>query len=263
MVGLLEVVLFFFGVASGFIAGLLGVGGAIILIPMMIYILPYFGFNLSMHEIMGLSMALVFFAALAGAITHFKGGNFNKNLVIFVGSAMFFGSLIGGIASSVVTERTLLSIFALVLAISIGLMLTSKKESDIDNANNNCDYMVSIKEKKIGLFLGFTIGILSGMIGLGGAAILTASLIFFLKIPIKVCIGTSLAIVLAGSAAGFFGKAVTNQIPFIPAIFLVAGGILAARFGSKVSMKLKSEHLKKILVVVLIITLIQITFSLF
>ena len=79
-----------------------------------------------------------------------------------------------------------------------------------------------------------------------------------MKIPIKVCIGTSLGIILAGSSAGFFGKAITGQIPFIPALFLAAGGILASRFGSKVSMRLKGEQLKKLLMVVLVITLVRI-----
>jgi len=262
MIGSLEIILFFLGGISGFVAGLLGIGGAIVLIPMMIYILPYFGFDLSMHEIMGLSMTLVFFAALTGAITHFKGGNLHKDLIIVVGGAMLFGSLLGAITSSFVTERNLLIVFAIVLALSILLLLKSKdKESTKDTTNsvdNSITYVKSTKEKATGVSLGFSTGVLSGMVGVGGAAILIPALNFFLKIPIKVCIGTSLGIILVGSAAGFFGKAVTGQIPFVPALFLAAGGILFSRLGSKVSMKLKGEHLKKILVVVLVVTLVRI-----
>ena len=263
MIGSLEIILFFLGGISGFLAGLLGIGGAIVLIPMMIYILPYFGFNLSMHEIMGLSMTLVFFAALSGAITHFKGGNLHKNLIIVVGGAMLLGSLLGSITSSVITEKALLIVFAVVLALSIALLLKPKDEGVAKEVTSNGDgsctkYVKSTKEKATGASLGFSAGVLSGMVGVGGAAILIPALNFFLRIPIKVCIGTSLGIILAGSAAGFFGKAITDQIPFIPALFLAAGGILSSRFGSKVSMRLKGEHLKKILTVVLVVTLARI-----
>lgn len=271
MIGLLEIILFFLGGVSGFLAGLLGIGGAIVLIPMMIYILPYFGFNLSMHEIMGLSMALVFFAALTGAIIHFKGGNLRKNLIIVVGGAMLAGSLLGAIASRFVMEKTLLGVFALVLALSIAMLLKPKEEKHIKKAASNGDdscseeniekveaYMTTTKEKITGASLGFLTGVISGMAGVGGAAILIPALTFFLRIPIKICIGTSLGIILAGGAAGFFGKAITGQIPFMPALFLAAGGILSSRLGSKVSMKLKGEQLKKILAVVLLVTLIRI-----
>jgi len=262
MVGMLEIILFFLGGIAGFLSGLLGIGGAIVLIPMMIYVLPYFGFNLSMHEIMGLSMTLVFFAALSGAIIHFKGGNLHKNLIIIVGGAMLLGSLLGAITSSFVTERALLIIFALVLTLSIILLLMPKdkgaaEKSAVSEGDGNL-YVKSTKEKLMGVSLGFSNGVLSGMVGVGGAAMLIPALNFFLKIPIKVCIGTSLGIILAGSAAGFFGKAITNQVPFIPALFLVAGGILSSRLGSKVSMKLKGEHLKKILAIILAVTLIRI-----
>ena len=250
---------------------MLGIGGAIVLIPMMIYILPYFGLNLSMHEIMGLSMALVFFAALTGAIIHFKGGNLRKNLIIVVGGAMLAGSFFGAIASRYVMEKTLLGVFALVLALSIVMLLKPKTEKSkvkaVSGGDDSCSidsieevetYMTSRKEKITGASLGFSIGVISGMAGVGGAAILIPALTFFLRIPIKICIGTSLGIILAGGAAGFFGKAITGQIPFIPALFLAAGGILSSRLGSKVSMRLRGEQLKKILAVVLLVTLIRI-----
>lgn len=275
MIGLLEIILFILGSISGFLAGLLGIGGAIVLIPMMMFVLPYFGFQLSMHEIMGLSMALVFFAALTGAITHFKGGNLKRNLIIVVGGAMLVGSFFGSVASKFVMEKTLLAVFALVLGLSIAMLLKPKKEAlkvvETSSEDDSCSpekvaeiesFIKTPKEKITGASLGFAIGILSGMAGVGGAAILIPALTFFLNIPIKICIGTSLGIILAGGAAGFLGKAITGQVPLVPALFLAAGGILSSRLGSKVSMKLKGNQLKKLLAVVLLLTLIRILFTL-
>ncbi len=269
MIGLLEVALFFFGGASGFLAGLLGIGGAIVLIPLLMYILPLFDIRLSMHDITGLSMALVFFAALTGAITHFKGGNLRKNLIIVVGGSLLVGSFIGSIASKFVSEDFLLAVFALVLGLSIIMLLRPKKKEPVSSQGETHneeeekqEFLTTNKEKLTGIALGAFAGLMSGMAGVGGAAILIPAMSYFLNIPIKVCIGTSLGIILAGGTAGFIGKAITGQVLFIPALFLVAGGTIAARLGSKVSMKLNGDQLKKILAIVLFVTFIRIIISL-
>jgi len=277
--GTIEVILFFLGSFSGFLAGLLGIGGAIVLIPLLMYIPPLVGVTFSFHTITGLSMTQVFFSALTGAITHFKGGNLRKNLIIVVGGAMLAGSLIGSVASKFMDGRALQIVFASVLAISIYMLIKPKSETDVSvgktkvavgngaacdvgyNHNEQPEYMISINEKILGASLGGAAGVLSGMAGVGGAAMLIPALSYFLRIPIKICIGTSLGIILAGGTAGFIGKAATGQVPFVPALFLVIGAIAGARIGSKVSMKLKSQQLRKILAVVLIITLIRIVIT--
>ena len=262
MIGTLELFLLICGAIAGFLNGLLGVGGAVVLIPMLIYTVPVFGLTLSMHEIMGLSMTLVFFVTLVGAITHLGGGKLHKNLIIILGSTMFLGSLLGAVVSDFMTENFLLSIFAVALAISIILMFKPKGEMDISETDDK-SYMTLPKEKVTGGAMGLFIGSISGMVGVGGAVMLIPALTFFFKIPIKVCIGASLGIILLGSAAGFVGKVATGQVLFIPAVFLVIGGVIAARIGSKLSLRLKGDFLRKLFTVVLIFVLIQILVTLF
>jgi len=264
MIGILELVLLICGAIVGFLNGLLGVGGAVLLIPMLIYIPPVFGLTLSMHEVMGLSMALVFFVTLVSAVTHLEGGKLklHKNLIIILGSTMLLSSLLGAVISNFMTENFLLSIFAVALAISIILMFKPKGETDI-NGPDDKPYMTLPKEKVKGVVLVLFIGLISGMVGIGGAVMLIPALAFFFKIPIKVCIGVSLGIILLGSAAGFVGKVATEQVLFIPAVFLTIGGIIAAWAGSKLSLMLKGDFLRKLLTIVLVLVLIQILFTLF
>ncbi len=270
------ILLFLTGNIAGFVAGLLGIGGAIVLVPMLMYVPPLFGTVFSFYTITGLSMAQVFFAALSGAITHFRGGNLRRRLVIYIGGSMAVGSLIGSITSRFIPEHVLVGVFAFMLALSTLMLVTKmgKKHAfvsleDCENEKNNVNYTVkpreiymqTNKEKGIGIVLGITVGMLAGMVGVGGAIILIPILAYTLNVPIKMCIGTSLGIILAGGAAGFLGKAITGQVPFLPTLFLVSGTIIGARFGSKISMKLPDRLLMNALIILLIVTLIRIIIS--
>lgn len=268
MITMLEVLLLGLGFASGFMSGLLGIGGAIVLIPLLMYVPPLFGIVFSFHHITGLSMAQVFFASLTGAITYLSGGNMRLNLVIIVGGMMMLTSFAGSVLSANLSENTLTIIFAMVLFLSMMMLLKVPKEKKQDKSigeeqavEAEQQYMQTTGEKFIGAAIGGVVGILSGIVGVGGAAFVTSSLSYILKIPIKICIGTSLGIILVGGAAGFIGKAITGQVPLIPAIFLVIGAIIGARLGSKVGMKLSGDLLRKLLIFVLFIILLQLFLS--
>lgn len=263
-----EIVLFFLGAISGFFSGLLGIGGAVILIPLLMYIAPIFGAEFSFHEITGLSMTFVFFAGLMGAVMHFRAGNLKKDLVIFVGGAMFLFAFIGGTVSVLIPEKALTAVFAFVMAVAIGMMIKSQLNDSRNSFEKiqmkglkNC--LVSGKDKVGGALIGGISGVFSGLVGVGGATLIIPSLTYILNIPIKACIGSSLGIILAGSFTGFLGKAVTGQIPFVSVVFIVIGGILGSWLGSRTSFKLSGEQLKIVLTFFLIIVLIRILFSLF
>ena len=177
---------------------------------------------------------------------------------------MLVAGFFGSIASKYLPEKTLTSVFAFVLAIAI-IMLFRTLENGNDCKENDAEaiYLVSSKDKGIGIALGGAAGILSGMAGVGGAAMLIPSLAYLLKIPLKVCIGTSLGLILVGGTAGFIGKVITGQVPYLPALFVVTGAIVAARLGSKVSIGMSGEKLKNILAMVLILTLVRIIITIF
>lgn len=271
--GCLELILFTLGSVTGFLAGLLGIGGAIILIPMLMYFPPYFGYSIPFHQITGLTITMVFFSSLTGIINHYRAKNFCKDLTIFVGGTMLIGSFLGSIISKYILERYLIIIYAIVTAASIYMLVNPKKTNALEMDNNDSKYtedgnskwqlIMNTKQKLLVLLLGMIIGLISGMIGIGGAAIITPVFIYILNIPIKVCIGTSLGVILISSTAGLFGKAITGQIPWISAIFLTLGGIIGSKFGSEVSLKLNGDLLRKLLTVVLVITLLRVMKSIF
>ena len=265
MLSTIHLVLLALGGLAGFMAGLLGIGGAIILVPMLMYIPPMFGEELSFHTITGISMTQVFFAALTGMLIHAKGGNIRWNLVLLIGGFMLTGSFVGSIASNYLPEKTLKIVFAAVLAISMLMLMQARRDEgeEQEEAGKVNTYAETSQKKIIAGVMGLVIGLLSGMVGVGGAAFITPSMNYFLNVPIKLCIGTSLGIILAGGAAGFLGKAITGQVAFDLALYIVIGAILGSQLGSRVSMKLPGEQLRKILVFVLFLVLCRIVLNIF
>ena len=132
MVGFLELILFILGSITGFLAGLLGIGGAIILIPMLMYIPPYFGFIITFHNITGLTMTMAFFSSLTGTITHYKGDKLCNDLIIFLGGTMLVGSFVGSVVSKYVVDKYLVGVYAFVTVVSIYMLLSQKKEKPKD-----------------------------------------------------------------------------------------------------------------------------------
>ncbi len=99
---------------------------------------------------------------------------------------------------------------------------------------------------------------LLGLVGQGGAFIIIPILLYLLKIPLRVTLGSTLAIGLFSSTAGLAGKIVTGQVSFLMSLALVAGVIPAARLGSIVSQRIKVQILRWLLALIISATAIKI-----
>ena len=99
--------------------------------------------------------------------------------------------------------------------------------------------------------------------GQGGAFILIPTMLYVLKIPLRVALGSTLAIGLFSSSAGLVGKAATGQVPFLMAIPLIIGAIPAARLGSIVGRKTKTQFIRWLLAAIIIATAIKVWIGIF
>ena len=94
--------------------------------------------------------------------------------------------------------------------------------------------------------------------GQGGAFILIPTLLYVLKIPLRVALGSTLAIGLFSSSAGLIGKVATGQVPFLIAVPLLAGAIPSARLGSIVGKKTDTRYLKWLLAAIIFATAVKV-----
>ena len=109
----------------------------------------------------------------------------------------------------------------------------------------------------------FIVGLAAGIVGAGGAFILVPIMLVILKIPTRVTIATSLAITLLSSVGSASGKLLTGQVPYGPALVMIAASIIAAPIGVKVSRKVNTKVLQSILAALIIASAVKIWWDIF
>lgn len=235
--------LFNLGFAGGILSGWLGIGGGIVMAPLLLYAPLLFGVGqLNMKEVAGLTMAQGFFAALSGGIAHKRHGQVSKKLILYMGSGILAGSFIGSIMSKFAPAELLEGIFAALAFVAAGLMFFPKEDGGAIKDAEAVEF-----HRGLALVIPFILGFLLGMIGQAGAFILIPVMLYVLKIPTRIAIGSSLGIVFISASAGLFGKLITGQVPLLQAAALILGASIGAQVGSYLSVRTGTRTLRRAL----------------
>ncbi len=252
------IVLFLIGFVGSFVSGMLGMGGAIIKFPMLLYIPPLFGLAaFSAHEVSGISAVEVLFASSAGVWAYRKGSYLNKPLIITMGGAIVIGSFIGSFGSSYFSEGAVNVVYGLLATIAAIMMFVPKKQID-DKPLHEVTF-----NKPLAAVLAFIVGISSGIVGAAGGFILVPILLVVLKIPTRTTIATSLAITLISSIGGSIGKLITGQVEYWPALIMIIASLIAAPLGARVGKAMNTKLLQGILAILILVTAIKIWVDMF
>ena len=236
------------GAGGAFVAGLAGVGGAIVMIPLLVYVPPAIGTGrLDMHDITAVTMVQVFAAAASGMVGHSRGGFVDRALVVKLGSGMVAGSLAGAVGSRWLPAAALEAVFATMAAAAALVMLAFARREPASEAAGAGAATLASSRRALELPIGLVVGTLAGAVGAGGAFLLMPIMLYVLHVPARTAVGNSLAIVFVSAAMGTVGKLVTGQIPGWPALALVAGALPAAQLGAATSRRLHTTHLKLVL----------------
>lgn len=107
------------GLAAGCLSGLLGVGGGVIVVPALIIL-----FGMAAKSAIGTSLAIIVPTAIAGSFFHFREGNVNLRIAVFVAIAAIVGSRIGVHLTTIIPGLTLKKIFGvLLIAVALKIIL--------------------------------------------------------------------------------------------------------------------------------------------
>lgn len=242
--------LFALGLFGGFLSGLLGIGGGIIMVPLLLYIPPALDLTaLSMKTVAGITSVQSFFGAISGAVGHNRHKRISLPLALTMGGSMAAASLAGSIASKYVSSELMLTVFAGMAIVAAIMMFIPAKESDDSLSLENLTF-----NKPLAVVLGLTIGALSGIIGQGGAFLFIPAMLYILRIPTRIAIGTALAIGIVSSIAVLIGRVGTQQVPYTMSIVLVIGVLVGAQLGSILSQKTPRRALRRILAILITAT---------
>ncbi|MEM5030141.1 sulfite exporter TauE/SafE family protein [Priestia sp. WB3] len=247
------ITLFIIGCIGSFLSGMVGIGGSVINYPMLLYIPPLVGvMALSAHEVSGIGAIQVLFSTLGGVLAYRKSGFLHRSLILYMGSSILAGSLLGSYVSQFMPEYGMNLVYGLLAIAAVVLMLIPKKGQRAD-AEEEVTF-----HKGLAAGVAFVIGSVSGVLGAGGAFILVPVMLSILKIPVRMTIASSLAITFLSAIGASTGKVLTGQVMLLPAVVLMLASLIAAPIGAKVGQKINAVYLQWALAAMITATAVKI-----
>ena len=250
-----EAVVAIAGFLASFLSGLLGIGGGIVLTPVLLYAPQLVGAPaLSVKIITGLTVVQAISGSVLGAVRHRAYGNVSTRLVLLMGPPAAVASLLGALISRDVSDQTLLAIFAVFSFLGAVFLVLPPRTRDAATE----DVRVN---RPLAVALAVIIGGFGGMVGIGAIAFIVAALVYFLRVPPRVAIGSSLGIGLFGAVAALIGKAATAQVDPKLAAVVVAVAVVGSPLGAWVSVRTNTSLLLRLLAVIVALAAVRIALS--
>ena len=259
-----SLVIFFLitGIFSGLFAGLLGVGGGIITVPISYFVLLHQGYSIEvvMHVAIASSLAIILFTSISSIRSHLKLNNVDKMVIKKWYFGIIVGSIIGSLLASKINGEVLIFIF-IILAIGISLNMFFQKKIKIIRDDIPDSLLINF-------FISGNIGFLSALIGIGGGSFSVPTLSIFSK-KMHQAVGTSAVlgffIALPGAISYvFLGINIENLPPYslgyvnLLIVFLVTStSVFTANIGAKISSKIDKDNLKRIFAIFLLCTCVS------
>ena len=271
------------GLAVGLLSGLFGVGGGFLMTPLLIML------GIPSTVAAATDSNQIVAASTSGTYAHWKVGNvdFKMGFHLLIGG--FIGGLLGvqgikilsamGNADFVIkmTYVLMLGIVGMYMFIeSLNSMKKKKGEENVQGKESGLSKLlkflpVQTRYEKSGvthsmllpLVFGGFVGILAAIMGVGGGFLMVPVMVYVLRMPMHVVVGTSLFQILFNCIEVTFLQAYTNHnVDFILAVLLLLGSTIGAQVGAVFGRKLKGEQLKIILAVIVLVVTVKIIFEL-
>ena len=258
------------GTFVGFLSGVFGVGGGFLMTPFLIFvgIPPAIAVATSANQLVGTSVS--------GVIGHWRRGNvdFKMGAVLLAGG--FLGSLLGvwvfGLLKRIGQVELFINLCYIILLGSLGALMliesvktllrrrtTVRRKLHQHTWVHGLPLKLRFRGSKLyisaflRLGLGFVIGILSAVMGVGGGFIMVPAMIYLLGMPTLVVPGTSLFQIIFVAASVTVLQAVGNRtVDVLLTIVLLVGAVFGAQFGTRWASKLRGEQLRGLLAILVL-----------
>ncbi len=244
------------GAVAGFLAGLFGVGGGLVLVPvlLMLFDAQHFSAEFTMHLALGTSMATIVFTSLASMRKHHQHGAVHWQVVRRITPGILLGTALGALLASSIPTRGLGIFFTLFVYFAAAQILIDKRP----HASRQLPGMAGMT------LTGTLTGGISSMVSIGGGTIVVPFLLWC-NVPLRHAIGTASAIGFPIAVGGTLGYiAVGSHIEtlpephlgyvYLPALLWVAlASVLTAPLGAKAAHRMKVELLRKLFAILLLV----------
>jgi uncharacterized protein len=265
------------GLFTGFLAGMFGIGGGFLSTPFLIFngIPPAIAVSTSANQIMA--------SSVSGVLAHLRKGNVDikMGLVLLVGG--FFGSTFGVWVFRMLQKTGQIDIavalcyivflgsIGVVMLIESGKVILEKKYNMVWHTKKQKSYLIILLRKihklpyKINfqksdieisiivpVAIGFLVGVLVAIMGIGGGFIIIPAMIYILRMPSSVVIGTALFQTIFTAGNTTFLQSITNNVDIVLAFIMIISSVVGAQIGSKVAYRVNTENMRSILALMIL-----------
>jgi uncharacterized membrane protein YfcA len=258
-----------FGSFAGFLAGLLGIGGGVILVPLFLWAFAQVGFSdtFLVHVAIGTSLTIIFPTTVSSTLSHFRNGHVNPTQVMYLSLGAVAGALCGSTFATFVDGDVLKGLFGLMqIGVATKILLPVKI------LHMEPDRMIPPRNL---ILVGLVAGTFSAFFGVGGGVIAVPMMLFLLHLPIHKAVGNSSAMIVLSSIIGalayvFHGWSVP-QLPdwtfgyvnLLVVAIVAPFTIIAARFGARLADRFERDKLMQIFALLLIAVGLRLLIPLF
>jgi len=254
-IDLFSIIIFLGSLAAGFLGALTGLGGGVIIIPLLTV-----GLGVDIHYAIGASCISVIATSSGAASAYVKEGITNMRIGMFLEIATTIGAVIAGVYLSQVLDVSIIEIvFGFILLFSAYMSLRKKVNHETNVPSGRYATMFklngsyptkdglsfyTVKNVIGGFFMMFFAGIMSGLLGIGSGALKVLAMDNIMRIPFKVSTTTSnfmIGVTAAASAVVYFQRG--QIIPDIAAPVMI-GVLIGAMLGAKVLVKAETKWLR-------------------
>jgi hypothetical protein len=253
------------GFGVGFLSGMFGIGGGFLLTPLLIF------YGIPPGVAVATTASQISAVTFSGVLAHWRRRSVDLKMgAVMVGSGLI-GTAVGVFLFSVLrrmgqSEFSVSASYVILLGAVGGLMLNESVRSlraartgasafghkpGQHNWIHGLPLKMRFRESRLYisaipvLALGFVVGVLSAIMGVGGAFLMVPVMIYVLRMPTNVVVGTSLFQVLFVTAAATVLHAVDNYtVDIVLALFLILGGVIGVQYGVRAGAKLRGEQLR-------------------
>ena len=248
------------GAIAGILGGMLGIGGGLIIVPMLIFCFNLEGITdeRAMHLALGTSMASIMFTAASSAIAHHRRNNVEWIVVRRLTAGILIGAFIGTCIVALIPAATLKMLFVVFLSYVAIQMVVGKKPKPS-----------RVLPGPVGMAgAGGVIGLVSSWVGIGGGTLSVPFMVWH-NVPLKSAIGTSAALGFPIAVAGTIGylyngmgvadrPAYTIGYIYLPALAGIAVvSTLTAPLGARIANATPVDRLKKVFAVLLLVVAVR------
>ncbi|MEL6438003.1 MAG: sulfite exporter TauE/SafE family protein [Cyanobacteria bacterium J06621_8] len=230
------------GFAAGISAGILGIGGGTLLVPLIITL----GYP-PIQAVATSSLAIVI-TATSGSVQNWRMGKLNLKKVLYLGVPSMFTPYMGVKIANRIPSHILLLGFALLLLVNIylislrqSLAAKAQKKSYQDHAKKPSASQYTPKFLLSIIATGGSAGIIAGLFGLGGGIVLVPLQMILLNENIKSAVRTSLGVIVITGFFACISHALSGNVLFAPGICLGLSGLLGAQISTRFLPKLPDQ----------------------